>query len=175
MPGCDNAAMTFLRFLMLLALVIWIGGIVFFAFVVAPALFGTVPSRDLAGAVVGRSLGELHWIGVGCAIAFLVCSLVDFRSRIVSVRNVSITLMLALTLISQIGVIGRMERLRASMGSIAFTPPTDARRVEFEKLHSWSTTLEGLVLLLGLVALFDTTRCISKPRGESAGASAHSA
>ena len=31
--------MSFLRFLMLLSLVIWIGGIIFFAFVVAPTVF----------------------------------------------------------------------------------------------------------------------------------------
>src|SRR4051794_4251347 len=33
----DNAGMTFVRFLMLLSLVVWIGGIIFFAFVVAPS------------------------------------------------------------------------------------------------------------------------------------------
>lgn len=167
--------MAFLRFLLLLALVIWIGGIIFFAFVVAPALFTIVPSRDVAGAVVGRSLSELHWIGVGCGVVFLVCALVDMRSRLATIRNVAITLMLALTLASQIGVTGRMERLRASMGSIQAVPATDARRAEFDKLHVWSTTLESLVLLLGLVALFDTTRSFSPLRTEVTPASAHSA
>ena len=60
--------MSIVRFLMLLSLVVWIGGIAFFAFVLAPTVFhpGILPSRQLAGAVVSRSLGILHWMGIAC-------------------------------------------------------------------------------------------------------------
>jgi uncharacterized membrane protein len=167
--------MTFVRFLMLLALVIWIGGIIFFAFVVAPAVFTVLPSRELAGAVVQRSLGALHWIGVGCAVVFLAGSLVDIRSRVASVRNVAVAFMLALTLILQIAVIGGMDRLHSAMGAIDSVAVTDARRVQFDSLHQWSTGLETLVLLFGLVALYDTTRSFSKSRVETAAISTRSA
>lgn len=167
--------MTFIRFLMLLALVVWLGGIIFFAFVVAPALFTTVGSRELAGAVVQRSLGSLHWIGVGCGIVFLAGSLIDLRGRVLSIRIAAVALMLALTLISQLVVTSRMQRLHASMGVIDSVPVTDARRAQFDSLHQWSTTLEGLVLLFGLVALYDTTRFLSKRRPESAAATARPA
>jgi len=68
--------MSFLRFLMLLALVVWLGGLIFFAFVVAPTAFspGLLPSRDLAGAVIGRSLGALHWMGLISGAVFLISS-----------------------------------------------------------------------------------------------------
>jgi len=49
--------MSFLRFLMLLSLVVWLGGLIFFSFVVAPTLFSVLPTRHLAGSVVSRSLG----------------------------------------------------------------------------------------------------------------------
>jgi hypothetical protein len=45
------------RFLVLLSLVVWIGGIIFFPFGVAPPVFGVLPTHDLAGKVVNRSLG----------------------------------------------------------------------------------------------------------------------
>ena len=161
--------MTSVRFLMLLALVVWVGGIIFFAFVVAPVLFTTLPSRELAGAVVQRSLKELHWIGVGCGAVFLVASLLDFHSSVASIRNGAISLMLALTLISQVAITTRMERLHADMGAIDAVPASDARRVQFDSLHQWSTALEGFVLLFGLVALYDTTRSFSKVRDDHAG------
>ena len=75
--------MSLVRFLMLLSLVVWVGGIVFFAFVLAPTVFhpGILPSRQLAGAVVSRSLGILHWMGLACGVVFLVTSIIDVADR----------------------------------------------------------------------------------------------
>src|ERR1041384_4812809 len=150
--------MTFVRFVMLLSLVVWVGGIVFFAFVVAPSLFTILPTRQLAGSVVTRCLGALHWIGIGCGVVFLICSMIDAPARMLSLRNGAIVGMLALTLVSQVAVGGRMQRLRADMGEIDTIPATDARRVEFNALHQWSTRLEVAVLLLGLVTIFSIAR-----------------
>jgi len=38
---------------------------------------------------------------------------------------------------------------------------TTTRRVEFNRLHVWSTRLESAVLLLGLAVIFLTSRRIS--------------
>jgi len=72
--------MSFLRFLMLLSLVAWIGGLIFFAFVLAPTAFSVLPTTHLAGNVVGRALGKLHWIGIISGIIFLASSM--FYSRL---------------------------------------------------------------------------------------------
>lgn len=143
---------------MLLSLVIWVGGIIFFAFVVAPSLFSVLPTRQLAGSVVTRCLGALHWIGIGCGVVFLVCSLIQAPDRIASIRNGAVAGMIALTLISQIVVGGKMQRLREDMGEIDKVATTDARRVEFNSLHQWSTRLEVVVLVLGLVTIFSVAR-----------------
>src|ERR1700722_7889323 len=55
---------TFLRALRLYAMVAWVGGLAFFAFVVAPVAFGSLASAHEAGIVVGGTLRALHWIGV---------------------------------------------------------------------------------------------------------------
>jgi hypothetical protein len=147
--------MPFLRFLMLLSLVVWVGGIVFFAFVVAPTLFSVLPTRQLAGAVVTRALTSLHWIGIVSAIVFLAASsfLVSSEHGKMA-RQVCVVLMLALTLASEFGISRRMTVLRAEMGEIDSVAPADPRRVEFNRLHQWSTRLEGGVLLLGLATIF---------------------
>src|SRR5215813_11109371 len=69
------SAMWILRTLMLLALIVWIGGIIFFAFVVAPTLFTVLPTTQMAGDVVSVSLNRLHYIGLVAGVVFLICSL----------------------------------------------------------------------------------------------------
>src|SRR5271169_308910 len=142
--------MSLVRFLMLLSLVVWVGGIVFFAFALAPTVFhpGILPSRQLAGAVVSRSLGILHWMGLACGVVFLVTSLID--SRIVNgvadpftARNLLVCAMIVLTLISMFAISARMLELRNQMVFIDNVPHDDARRVEFNRLHVWSTRLES--------------------------------
>ena len=64
--------------------------------------------------------------------------------------------MLLLTLTSQFGVSPKMASLRASLGDLDTVAATDPARVEFNKLHGWSTRLEGGVLLLGLVVVYLT-------------------
>jgi hypothetical protein len=62
--------------------------------------------------------------------------------------------MLALTLVSQYGVSPKMVALRKDMVEIDAVSPDDPRRVEFNKLHRYSTALEQGVLILGLVVLW---------------------
>jgi hypothetical protein len=66
--------------------------------------------------------------------------------------------MIFLTLVSQLAVGGKLMALRTEMGVIDNLSPNDARRVEFNRLHQWSTRLESAVLLLGLGVLYLTAR-----------------
>jgi uncharacterized membrane protein len=153
--------MSFLRYLMLLSLIAWLGGLIFFAFVLAPTAFSVLPSRHLAGTVVGRSLGTLHWMGIVSGLIFLASSILYSRftkgtMHLFAARHVLICLMLALTLISQFGIIPRMDRLRASMGEIDSVPPDNLARMQFDGLHAWSTRVESGVFLLGLAVVYLT-------------------
>jgi len=160
--------MSIIRFLMLLSLVVWVGGIVFFAFVLAPTVFhpGILPSRQLAGAVVSRSLGILHGMGLACGVVFVITSMIDSQVRTgvaapFAARNLLVYAMIALTLISMFAISTRMQALRNDMVFIDNVPHDDPRRVEFNRLHVWSTRLESAVLLLGLAVIFLTSRRIS--------------
>ncbi len=153
---------------MLLSLVVWVGGIVFFAVVLAPTVFhpGMLPSRQLAGAVVSRSLGILHWIGLISGVVFLIAATIDSRvatgfAAPFAMRNLLIVAMIVLTLLSMFVISTRMLALRNEMVFIDNVPQDDARRVEFNRLHVWSTRLEGAVLVLGLAVLFLTARRLS--------------
>jgi uncharacterized membrane protein len=159
--------MSFLRFLMLLSLVVWIGGLIFFAFVLAPTAFQVLPNTHLAGNVVGRALGKLHWIAIVSGIVFLISSLLysrltDGSAHVFAIRHVLICVMLALTLFSQFWIIPRMDTLRASVGDFATVPLNNPARVQFDALHVWSTRVESAVLLLGLVTVYLTASVFAR-------------
>jgi uncharacterized membrane protein len=155
-----------LRFVMLLSLVVWIGGIIFFAAVLAPTVFSVLPTHDLAGKVVSRSLGIMHWMGIVSGLVFLIASTSYSRLNVgfahpLATQHVLVMIMIALTLISVFVVGAKMETLRADMGIIDNVPLEDARRVEFNELHHWSTRLEVGVLAMGLAVLYLTGKSLS--------------
>jgi uncharacterized membrane protein len=160
-----NLRMSFLRFFMLLALVVWVGGIIFFAFVEAPTAFapGLLPTRHLAGSIVGRSVDLLHDMAIASGFIFLIASMVYYRmttgnTQPLALRHLLIMLMLVLTMISLFAISPKMHALRAQAGMIDSLAPNDPVRREFDRLHVWSEDFESAVLLLGLVAIFRTAQ-----------------
>jgi hypothetical protein len=157
--------LSILRFMILLSLIVWIGGLIFFAFVLAPTVFNpaVLPTRHLAGNVVSRSLTALHWMGIISGIVFLICSML--YSRLITgdphpfaLRHFLLYGMLALTAISQFVITPKMAALRTSMGQIDEVALTDTMRVQFDALHVWSTRLEIGVFVMGLVVIYLTAQ-----------------
>lgn len=152
----------FLRFLQFLALGTWVGAIIFLSFVEAPAVFGTLTNLDEAGSVVGYSLTRLHYIGIAAAVVYIVAGFgITWRPNWPAApAAILVFVMLALTLASELGVRPRMNTLRSQMVSIQATPPENPLRIQFDRLHRASVGLEGATLLLGIAALFLTSRHI---------------
>jgi hypothetical protein len=157
--------MSFLRFLMLLSLVVWLGGLIFLAFVEAPIAFspGLLPTRHVAGSIVGRSLDLLHYMAIASGIVFLISSMLYSRMatgtpRPLAARHLLIVLMLLLTLISQYAISPKMHAIRNELVVIDNVPLDNPLRREFDRLHVWSEKFEEAVLLLGLVALYTTAQ-----------------
>ena len=150
---------TVLRFLQFFALGTWVGSILYFGAIVAPAAF-TVLTADQAGALVGVTLGRLHLIGMVAGVIYLIAAAVDAKSVSALARPAPllVLLMIVLTFLSQFWVMGTMDALRAQMGSVSATPATNSLRASFDRLHTISVRLEMGVLLSGLIALLLTSR-----------------
>jgi hypothetical protein len=144
---------TTLRAVRLLTIVLWEGGLLFFAFVVAPIAFSILPSKHLAGLVVAGTLNILHYIGIASGGLFLAATILLPGKR----RNLQIALivaMLAVTAYLQFSLIPAMERDRIqSGGDIDAAPATDPARIDFERLHPLSEKVEGIVLFAGLAVV----------------------
>ena len=153
--------------LSLLALGLWLGALLLFVQVAAVA-FGSLPPLFLnpaegihgAGLVVGGTLRHLHYMGLICGVLFLVFSFL-LRARVrwhsVVPQAVLVLVMVLLTAYSQFSIIPRMDALRLKAGPAMADPASfDPARLNFNRLHNLSTSLEGIVLVcgIGLIVLY---------------------
>lgn len=152
--------LTTLRALRSLALTLWVGGIAFFAFAVAPAAFHVLPSTHEAGLVVSATIRILHGIGLIAAPIILVCTVLLWLAERPHLRRspvAAILLTLAMftaTAGSQFGILPAMERDRQSAdGSIEQAAPNNPARLHFNRLHHISEQVEGAVLLCGIALI----------------------
>jgi hypothetical protein len=142
----------------------WLGAAVLVAAVVAPAAFAVLPTRTLAGALVGRVLPVLFWSGivVGLAVAAATWGL---QPR--GWRTGAALALAASCAAAQLVVAPRIERVRAQIGvAVDAIAPTDPRRQAFGRLHGMSVAWMGggmLAALICLVLLVRLTAARSTP------------
>ena len=137
----------------LFSIVLWVGSLCFFAFIVAPVAFRELGDRHAAGLMVGSALRLLHQLGLVSGTLFVlataVTSLRELGRRRVAVFEITlVAFMLVLTAFSQFSIIPRMDRARPGKEDSIGPNSTEPGAV-FMALHSESERVEGSVLLLG--------------------------
>jgi len=145
---------TSLRAIILLLVVLWLGGVMFFPIVAASA-FSSTDDTHLAGTIVRKCLLALHYEGLiaGALIVILLLAAQAFGAfrRVVAPAVVTL-IMLGLTAFSQFWIIPKMEGYRiAAGGAIDIASRNDPNTAAFNKLHGLSEKVEQGVLLGGLV------------------------
>lgn len=148
---------TLLRALILLLFVLWLGGVMFFP-VVAWAAFSSIADTHAAGTIVAKCLRTLHYEGLfsGAVLVLLLAlaSRTGAYARTVLPPILLVLVMLGLTAYSQFSIIPRMEgdRIHAG-GAIDAVPANNPDRMDFNRLHNRSVTVEETVLIAGIAAL----------------------
>jgi hypothetical protein len=152
------------RFATVLAIVVWIGGLLTIGAIAAPAIFDTVTLRQLAdarllsGAIVGEILRRFHLVSYGCGIVILgmllLRAVLGPRPRRFALRFGIGAIMLAATLYSGLVITKQIADVQKQIGPVAASslPAGDPRRSAFGRLHGYSTLIQ-LVPLLGGAAL----------------------
>ncbi|HVZ22747.1 MAG TPA: DUF4149 domain-containing protein [Vicinamibacterales bacterium] len=154
-----------LRYVALLTLVVWVGGLLALGGIAAPAVFDVIDARHLAegrllaGAVFGETLRRFALVTYACGgvllLTLLTRAILGPRPRRFAWRALLATLMLATALFSGFYVTGRIEALQREMGvAPSSLLATDARRIQFGRLHGLSTGLQLIPLLGGLALIF---------------------
>lgn len=142
--------LTLVKWLYLMALIIWMGEVIFFSFVAAPSIFATFPPPD-AGRAVGAIFPTYYRIGYICGVILLFGTLVLVGAAVSrgwwTVNLALAAVMLALTLYAGMRIQPRAAALRPQIHEI--TVPAEVKD-EFSRLHRLAVILNGVVLLCGL-------------------------
>jgi uncharacterized membrane protein len=182
--------MPLLRFAYVLALAVWLGGMIVLGAVVAPALFSTLGALDpvsgrlLAGEGFAAVLRRFHYVAYGAGGILLVSlsamALLGPRPRSFAVRTAIVATMVAVAMYSGVIVLGEIDSIQREIAAstpalangertLASThrlpsslPAGDARRVRFDHLHVLSTRLMMFNIVAGLVLLVWEARDTSR-------------
>lgn len=137
-----------------LALAAWLGAALYFTVVVTRAAFAVLPSRTMAGALVGQTLPVLFDTGmvIGAVLVATGFFASSGAARTASlVGGVAIGVLCAL---ARFVILARIERLRLALpAAIDSLPVTDPSRVAFGQLHALSVGALGLSMLAGIVVV----------------------
>lgn len=154
-----------LRYAGVLALTLWVGGLLALGTVAAPSTFDILAARHvaddrvLAGAIFGETLRRFHLLSYACGFVFLgtllVRGVLGPRPIMFAARLAIVLVMLAATAYAGFVVSARIARAQAQIGAAPSSlPEGDPRRVAFGRLHAMSTGLEMVPILGGLLLLF---------------------
>ncbi len=149
------------RTLILFALAMWIGGVLFFPIVVSEVLrSGANP--HITGTIIGRGFHDLHYEGIWVGIAFLILLYAAHKFRALPRSVLPLTVvavgLLVLTGFSQFWIAPRIEHARlAAEGAVRNAPPNDPNQEPLQKLRYASELLEialavGGITLMALLA-----------------------
>ena len=153
--------MIVLRYLYVVALVLWVGGLVVAGALVAPSVFSVLQAwnesegRVLAGQVFGEVLLRLTWLSyVMGGIMFITLTLhrlLGARPLKYGIRVGIMAMMLVMMMITGFYLIPEVDAIQAQVsGPMSELPDTDPRRVEFNRLHGLSNILFSITAIGGL-------------------------
>jgi hypothetical protein len=133
----------------------WLGAVLFFSALMAPAAFRVLPTRALAGMLVGETLPALFVGGAVAGVFALVLLLSGaelVRHRIVGL--VASGMMIASAFAGHVVLGGRIGALRAEIGGTLDTLPAgDPLRAAFGRLHAYSVSALAVCVLCAAILL----------------------
>lgn len=154
-----------LRYTGVVALTVWIGGLLTLGAIGAPAIFDVLAVRQvadgrlLAGAIFGETLRRFHLLAYGCGavvfLSLLMRGILGPRPSRFAIRLGLSVLMLGATAYSGVVLSERIARMQADIGGAPSSlPEGDPRRVAFGRAHATSTAVQLVPILGGLFLLF---------------------
>jgi uncharacterized protein DUF4149 len=154
-----------LRYVSLLALTLWLGGLIVLGAIAAPSIFQVVDAehaaggRLLAGAIFGDALRRFHHLSYACGgvilAGFIARAVLGPRPLRLAIRMVIALAMLGAAAYSGVVISGRIAQIQSQIRvAPSSLPEQDPRRVEFDRLHRRSTSIQIVPLVGGLILLF---------------------
>ncbi|HYE87823.1 MAG TPA: DUF4149 domain-containing protein [Vicinamibacterales bacterium] len=157
--------MFLLRYLYVVALVLWVGGLLVAGALVAPSVFGVLQAwnqtqgRVLAGQVFGDVLLRLTWLSYAMGAVMIVTltlhRLLGARPLKYGVRVGIMGVMLLMMVATGFWIIPQVNAIQAQVaGPVSALAASDPLRIEFDRLHGMSNIFFMITALGGLALCF---------------------
>jgi uncharacterized membrane protein len=156
---------TTLRYVYVLALVVWLGGMVVLGAVVAPTIFQTLQGlspqdgRAFAGEAFKAMLVRFHYIAYACGalglLSLVGMGLLGPRPKGYAIRAGLVFLMLGIALYSGLVVLSEIDSIQQAVGTLpSRLTAQDPRRLRFDALHVLATRLMQVNIVAALALLW---------------------
>jgi hypothetical protein len=135
-----------------LLLAAWLGASLYFTVVVTRAAFAVLPSRTLAGALVGQTLPVLFDSGMLVGACLMASALLSPASAARTTSLAGGVVIAVLAAAARFVILARITKLRLSLSApIDSLPAGDPMRRAFGQLHAMSVGALGVAMLTGIV------------------------
>jgi hypothetical protein len=141
-----------------LLIALWLGAACFFSFAVAPSAFGVLPSRELAGSMVSRTLAIVNFSGIVIGLILLLTTLVkrlDLKPLWLWIERFLLLIMTAACAVGQFVIGLWLSSIRAQIGKpIEEVASEDPLRIQFDALHQYSVWVLAAAMIAALLVFF---------------------
>jgi hypothetical protein len=142
---------------------LWLGSLAFFGIGVAPVIFKTLPSKDLAGALNAVILHRLNMLelagAVSIGIGFVLLFATTTHNKRLLLPMTILLVMVALWCVYALALTPQMNDLRGQINSFDAPDAASLPLVQtFRGYHQWYSRLVGANMFAGLALLVLQTR-----------------
>ncbi len=137
---------------------LWLGAACFFSFAVAPSAFAVLPSRDLAGNVVSRTLAIVNFSGIVIGLILLLTTLIkrlDIKPIWIWIERFLLLIVTAACAVGQFVIGLWLASVRAQAGKpMEEVALDDPLRIQFDNLHQYSVWVLMTAMIAALLVFF---------------------
>jgi uncharacterized membrane protein len=141
-----------LQWFYILALALWVGGMVFFSFLTTPVIFSTLP-KEMAGQVLAALFPRYYQLGYLCGGILLAMTLIEalLVRHLPLIRLLFIGLMVGMTLYAGMALRPQIHDLKVEIRTVEEASPRGGElKKQFSRAHRLSVILNMIVLACGL-------------------------
>ncbi len=141
------------KYIHLLTLVIWFGGMIFFSFIAAPSIFKILPKEE-AGDVVGNIFPKYYFIGYVASLVLIGTLYKLGQGRfVIAAPMIILVIMTGLTYYSGLVVGAKVRKMKAEIRQTSDEAQKEELGKSFKKTHSFSMILNVSIIGLSIVYL----------------------
>ncbi len=150
--------MKFLSDFRALLIGLWLGAACFFSFAVAPSAFAVLPSREIAGSLVSRTLMIVNLSGLVIGLILLASSFIkrlDIKPFWLWTERFLLLILTLACAVGQFVIALWLSFIRAQIGKpIDEVAIDDPLRIQFNNLHQYSVWALAAGMIAALILFF---------------------